>query len=337
MSEDASVDVAVDAAPEIQSESPEVSDLAGAPEVSDAIAADPEAAQDIAEAVESGEMSEAEAIVAIRKLSYKVDGQDFEEDLPFDATPEMLEYLREHRQKSAVSQKRMQETAELRKAKATNDQELQNFLGQLGDKDQLDAILAHFGHDPLEYAEQVLNKETERMAKTPEQLELEDLRAKIKQSEEAKETAKEAKAAAEQKASSDRFAAKYEKELMEAMDSGDIPNSPFIIHKLTNMMSSAIEANIDVSFADLVPIVKAEYDGHLKQKMSKLNVDDLLASLSEAQINDLLLKKAPQVKKEVPPTASSIKESGTVNKPEGKSTRRDQSSDDFFNNIIRRG
>jgi len=334
MSEDASVDVAPEAAPEIESETPEISD-APTSEVADAVAADPEAAEAIADAVESGEMSEAEAVEALRKLTLKVDGQGIEEALPFDATPEMVEYLQKKLQLAAVSNKRMQEAAELRKTQATRDQELQSFLNQLGDKEQLDAILAHFGHDPLEVAEGIMNKEAERMAKTPEQLELEQLREKIRQSEEAEKSAKEAKEAAEQQARADQFAAQYQKELMEAMDAGDIPNSPFIIHKLTNMMNTAINSDIDVSFADLVPIVKAEYDGHLQQKMSKLTVDDLLENLSEAQINDLLLKKAPQPKKEAPPTANSIKESGETKKSFKPTTRRSESSEDFFNKLVR--
>jgi hypothetical protein len=343
MSEDVS-NAAPEAAPEVtpevveeaaenqESEVVEESAPAGSP--ADLSAEQVEAAQDIADAVDAGEITEEQAVEMIKKLTLKVDGQEIEEELPFEVDPnntEMLEYLKKKAQLAAASQKRMQEAAELRKTQAQRDAELQDFLGRLSNQDELDAILKHFGHDPAAYAEAVLAREVERMEMSPEQRELEELRAEMKRIEDQKKAAEEARKKAEYDALVNQMEAQFENDLIKAMDEGKLQNNPYNFRKAAAMMNEATKRKLDVSFGEIVDIIKEENDTAIRESLKGLSADQILEILGEKQVNDIVLKKAPKPKKTAPPTADSIKE-GVKEKKEDpyKARKRTQSLSDWM-------
>lgn len=332
MSDDVSQEAAPEVAPEVVEESAENqenSEVANAP--ADLSADQAEAAQDIADAVDAGEITEAEAVAAIRKLTLKVDGQEIEKEIPFDVTPEMEEFLRKELQLAAASQKRMQEAAELKKSGAQRESELEAFLGRLGNEGELDEILKHFGHDPASYAEKVLARELEKMEMSPEQRELAELRAEMKRIEDAKVAAEEAQKQAEFKAIQDRISADTERDLLNAMEAGDLPSNPYNVREVANYMLQATNRGIDVSAAEIVEVVKSERNAHVRNTLSGLSADQILEILGEKQVNDIVLKRAPKEKKVVPPTADSVLEGAKEPKEDKyKSRKRTQSLSDWM-------
>lgn len=328
---------AAEVAPEVvePAETPEqeVSDVGNAPEVAEAIAADPEAAEAIAEAVESGEITEEQAVEMIKQLTIKVDGKEIVRDLPFEVDPnnkEMLEYLQKEAQLAEVAQKRMQEAAEAKKNSKHLESEMEQFLSSLRDKQHLEKVLAELGHDPAQLAEDILTREMEKMQLSPEQRELEELRQKFEQIEAEKVAAEEARQQAEMERMKNEYAVNFEKDLMGAMDVGGLPNDPYIINEMANMMQVAIQSGLDVSFSDLVPLVQEKESSRVRNALSGLSADQLLEILAEKQVNDLILKKTPAEKKEAPPVAESIKESGEPKKKQNAVKKRTESADDYF-------
>lgn len=279
-----------------------------------------EAAEDVAEALENGEISEEEAIQMIKEITIKVDGKEIVRELPFEVDPNneaMLEYLRKEAQLSTVSQKRMQEAAEARKAERKLNNEMEQFLSTLKDPNALESILTELGHDTSQFAEDLLNKQIEEMQLTPEQRELQQLREEMAKIKKAEEAAVEAKRQAEIKAMEDKYAADFQRDIMEAMDNGNLSKDAYTIQKMANLMRVAIDNNIDVSFSDIVPIIKEEQTSNIRNVLSGMSAEDILGFLSDKTVNDIVLKKSPKKKKEVPPTADSIKEGAAKKKDDG--------------------
>lgn len=323
------LDAAPEVAPEEVAETPAEQPSENAPEVDAAMAADPEAAAEIAEALEDGEITEEQAREAIRKLTLKVDGKEIEEELPFDATPEMVEYLQKKLQLAAVSQKRMQEKAEMEKLAKSRESEMEAFLNNLRDEEVLASVLQQLGHNPKELSYNMLSKildaEDAENALTPEQKQIRELETQLAKITEAEEKAKAEKAAAEQRILEDKYAQDFDRDLNAAIDKFGLPSTPHIIREMSNLMRIALSNGLDASFEEVGQLVKEQNDLHVREVLKGLDAETLMGILQDNQLNDIVLKRAPKPKKEVPPTANSIKEGGEVakkdEKPSGFRTR----------------
>ncbi|GAJ02979.1 unnamed protein product, partial [marine sediment metagenome] len=245
----------------------------------------------------AGEITTEEAIEAINRLTIKVDGEEIEKELPFDLPPEAEEWMRKELQLAAASNKRMQEAAELKKTQTQREGELENFINQLKDPNELDAILKHFGHDPAKFAEDILNKEVENMKKTPEQLELEKLRAEISQRKDAEEKAKQSAEETKQRALEDKYAQDFNRDLSAALSKYELPDNPQMVREMSSLMRVALKQGIDVSFDEVGQIVKTQNDANIREVLKGLSADKLMEILKDNQINDIILKKAPKVKR----------------------------------------
>jgi antitoxin component of RelBE/YafQ-DinJ toxin-antitoxin module len=317
MSEEVSQDAAPEVAPEAEiTGSPSQEN---APEVDAAMAADPEAAAEIAEALEDGEITEEQAVEMIKQLTIKVDGKEIVRDLPFEVDPnnkEMLEYLREREQLATVSQKRMQEKAEFEKLAKSRESEMEAFLNNLKDESVLQDVLSQLGHDPSQLAENILMKEIEKSQLSPEQRELEEVRAELARIKEAEEAAKKEAADAKQAALEQQYADNFDRDLNAAIDKYGLPDTPHIIREMSNLMRIALTNNLDASFEEIGQLVKEQNDLHVQEVLKGMDAEKLMQILKDNQLNDIVLKRAPKPKKEVPPTANSIKEGGEVGKKE---------------------
>lgn len=268
----------------------------------------------------------------IKQLKLKVDGQELIEDLPFEVTPEQAEYLKKELQMSKMASKRAQEAAELRKNSQKRESELNNFLDLLKENPQL--ILKEMGKNPLELAEKWLQEEVEKMQMDPKERRIKELEAEMKKIADEKTAAKKAHEEAQAKIVRDKYASDFESQLMNAMKSGSLPNNPELINRMTNYMAKAIEQGIDVSFEDIIPIVKNSHRELVKSSLKDFSAQELLELMSEAQVNDLVIKKMPKAeKKKAPPTAQSVQDSGErVEVDSGPKFRR-QSSTEFFRKL----
>lgn len=268
----------------------------------------------------------------IKQLKLKVDGTEIIENLPFEVTEEQAEYLKKELQMSKMSQKRAQEAAELRKSSQKRESELNQFLDLLKEKPEL--ILQQLGKNPVELAEKWLQEEVEKMQMDPKERRIKELEAEMKKISDEKMSAKKAQEEAQAKAIRDKYAADYEKELLDAMQKGNIPNEPHLIAKMVDYMAIAMKQNIDVSFADIIPLVQDSQKNTVKNALKGMKADDLIQLLSEQAINDLVVKKMPKAdKKKAPPTAQQIKDAGEQKEENGKLKFRKESASDFFRKL----
>jgi hypothetical protein len=204
-------------------------------------------AEDIQDAVDSGEISEAQAQKMIKKFKLKVRGQEIEKEI--DLSDE--NYLRDQLQLAEVSKISMQQAAELRKA-------YEREMARL--KQDPFSVLQELGHDPEELSAGFIQKKIEEMKKSPEQLaaekmakEMEELREKLKAKEEQEKQAEMAKL--------NEQAVKSLNEEIDKAISGHkkLPNSPLVRKKIADSMLWAMNNGFgEVTAEDVVPLVEKE-------------------------------------------------------------------------------
>lgn len=288
----------------------------------------PQEGQEVKAQPETKEELKQEVKAQLKKLNIKVDGKQIEKEINLADEAELIKML----QMAELSQKRAQEAAELRKAKSSQDAELNQFLNTL--KSNPEFILQQMGIDPAKFAEEVLTKEVEKMQLSPEQRKIQELEKELKAIKDNEEKAKKDKEEIQAKALRDKYAADYEKQLLDAMQTGKLPNNPYVINKMVDYMSLALKEGIDVNFSDIVPLIHEDMKGQAKGLIQGMSVEDVLQMLSEQTVNDIVLKKMPKEKKKAPPTAQQVVETSKEKKEDTTISRRTGSAKDFFNKMM---
>lgn len=262
-----------------------------------------------------------------RSLNLKIDGEDFTEELPFDATPEMIEYLTKQAQLAKMSNKRAQEAADLRKTDIQRNQEIQNFMEAI--KEDPAAMLKQMGIDPKEFSEELLEKEVELMQMSESDRKIMELQNELADRVKAEENAKRESEVREQEALRDKYASEYEKDLMSALDASELPSNPELILRMNQYMKIALENGIDLNFNDILPLVSENVNSELTKLLSSTPIDKLVAMLGEDKVKGI--RSSGRKKKVAPPTANSVKDTGSGKVSDKKKDK--ISMDDFFRNL----
>lgn len=263
----------------------------------------------------------------IKKFKIKVDGKELEKELDLANEAELVKML----QMSEMSNKRAQEAAELRKNSQKRESELNQFLDLL--KNNPEVILKEMGRDPVKFAEELLQAEVEKMQMDPKEKRIKELEAEMKKIQDREIAEKKAKEEAQAKAVRDKYAADFEKDIMEAMNEGKLPNSGYTINKLVDYMSVAMKAGVDISFKEMIPLIQEQRRNELKPFLENMSADEIIALLSESKLNDIVIKKTPK-KKVAPPTAQQVRDTSTPSKDESGAKLRSESAKDYFNKLM---
>jgi len=336
-----SEEVAQEAAPEeVPAETPE-NEVVDPPAEGDTVVdgdAEPAAEGDVVpegEGAPDGEVPAEEideVIKMVKELNIKVDGKDILKELPFEVSPEQAEYLTKQLQLAEMSQNRAQEAADLRKKDMQRSGELEEFLNTL--KSNPEAILNQMGIDVNDFAEGIMNKEVEKMQMTDEERKILELEEKLREVREAEEKTKKAAEEKEQEDLRNKYAAEYEKNLMEAIDEHGLPNSPYIMGKMVNLVATAQQNGLDLDFKDVAGMVKEEHQADLNARISGLSADDLISMLSDEARKDIVAKSIPKKDKKVaPPTADQVVETTKDLDLKDKKKFRQGRAEDFFKSL----
>ena len=262
-----------------------------------------------------------------RTLNLKVDGEDFTEELPFDATPEMLEYLTKQAQLAKMSNKRAQESADLRKVDNQRNIDIQNFIEAI--KNDPAKMLSELGIDAREFSEEFLEKEVEKMQMSEEDRKIMELQDELTSIKKREDDSKRESEIREQEALRDKYAVEYEKDLLQALDSSELPNNPELILRMNQYMKIALENGIDLNFSDIIPLVSNNVNSELSKLLSSTPIEKLISMLGDEQLKGI--RKSGRKVKVAPPSAGSIKDTGAGKSEDKPKTR--QSMSDFFKNI----
>jgi len=262
----------------------------------------------------------------IRKLKLKVDGQELEEELPFelDDNPEVVEYMTRQLQLSKAAQKRMAESSQLQK-------EVKYFLEELRKNPKKVLADPSIGIDVKQLAAQIIEEEIANAQKSPEQLEKERLENELKALQEEREREREEAREKEFARLQEMEYERYDTLISKAIETSDLPKSPYVVKKIADYMLLGLNEGIDVSPEDVLPLVRDEIQNDLRE-MFAVMPDEVIEKIVGKDVFNRVRKKnvakaksAPQpVKSAIKDTGASAKASASANDAQKKTFR------DFF-------
>lgn len=210
----------------------------------------------------------------LRKLKIQVDKEEQEEELPFDLPddPKVVEYMKQKLQLSKMSSKRAQYANTLEKEFSQFFEDLQNNTENvLGDP--------RLGIDFDKVVARYIEKKAQEAKKTPEQKKHEALESELKKEREEKEKIRKDFEKKEFERLTQQQYDSYQNSIQKALDTSDLPkNSPYVVRKMTDYLLTALDANIDLSPAEIVPLVREEIFRDIKE-MFGAAPDEVVESL----------------------------------------------------------
>lgn len=306
----------------------EVSDVTETPEI---VEGTQEAAAEIKE--EAPAELQAELVKKIQELELKIDGETVKEKLPFEVTEEQAKWLQKELQLARAANKRMQEAAELRKKDIATQEEIQGFLQAL--KQNPIEILESMGIDTKDMSEKRLQAEIEKMQMTEEERKIAELQKELQELKSKEEAAKKQAELMEQEKLKSQYAAEYERDLINAIDSSGLPKNPEIIQRLAQYMHTALRLGIDLNFKDLIPLVQQSIQSDLTSLLGSLPIEQIMQILGDGNIQKIIGSKKPAVSKKAPVTPKSVQDTATKKDKEDpfKPKFKTGNLDDFFRNL----
>lgn len=273
--------------------------------------------EDIQEAVESGELSPVEANKMLKKFQIKVDGKTMEREI--DLSDE--EAVRNELQLAAAAKRRMQESAELKKA-------YQREMERL--KSDPWSVLQELGLDPEEMSTGYISKKIEEMKKSPEQLAQEKLQKELEEARAEAKRLKEERETIEMQKLQEQAITQINDEIDKAISGHKkLPNTDLVRKKIADSMLWAMNNGFpDITADEVVPLVEKEMREELNKLYESLD-DDALADYIGKKNVDRMRKKRLAASKvpglgDVKPTSASV-----IPKEEPRSAQKIKAKDLF--------
>lgn len=255
----------------------------------------------------------------LEKFKIKVDGEESEEELDLNDK----EAIKKHLQMSKASQKRMQESAQLRK-------EVENFVSAL--KTDTRRVLQEMGIDPKEFATGVINQEIQELQKSPEQREKEQHQKEIEELRKRIAADEESKKQAEYSRMQEKFAFELDRDITSALTSSQLPKSPYVVKRIADTMALALEHGHDVSVGDILPLVEKQIKEEIQNMFGAMPEEALEAVLGKQNADRLRKNRLSKMKKAID-SPSKAKETGESSKASQSKEDKKVSAKDFFRSL----
>jgi hypothetical protein len=260
-------------------------------------------------------------IKKIKKLKLKFNGKDIEEDLPFEIDEAHQDWYVKQRQKAMLADHKSREYAQL-------EQEVGAFIQELRKNPKKALQNPAIGLDVKELAASILQEEIERSQKTPEQLRAEEAEAKLQELMEEREREKKDLEQKQLEMLTEREYERYDTLMSNAIETSDLPKSPYVVKKLTEYMIMAVENGIDIDPKDVIPMIRDEIHSDIQQMFGVMPVEVIEQIMGKEVLGKLKSKRLAAAKPPVPVKAA-IKDVAQT-KEEKKETQKKQTVRDFF-------
>lgn len=216
----------------------------------------------------------------IEEFDLKVNGKTIKEKVNMNDKARLQRAF----QMEKAAQEAMAKSASSQKQIAAMEAEMDQFLQILKNDPMKILNNPALGLKLEDMADKILAQKIEEASKSPEQIELEKARAKLAEYEQKIKDEETARQLAERQKLEADAEAHIQSEIMEAIDSGSLPKSPYIINKMAQLASIAFDNGVDVSMKDLAPIVKKMYQRDMKEMMGGMKDDEIEELVSSDRI-----------------------------------------------------
>lgn len=269
-------------------------------------------------------LSNAEKTELKKRLKLKVDGQEIEDEVDFNDE----EGLRKKLQLAAVAQRRMQETAEIKK-------QLSAFFDLV--QSNPEKALSELGLNPDEFAEKHLARRVEEMKKSPEQIEKEKREREFEDRVKEIERKERELQQREMDKLQEQYTLQIDRDITEALaDQTDLPKSPYIVKRIVDMMLPEIKrGNVEITAKDVIPVLKKQLKNEWQEMFSMMPEDILESVVGKSNIERMRKKRVAAAKKAQVDTAKQITQTGNdiLNRDESSAEEKKLKAKDFFKNL----
>lgn len=214
-----------------------------------------------------------------KKLKLKVDGNEFDEELPFEVdenNKEHVDFLKRHLQMSKAASKRMAETSKIRKEAEQFLQMLQNDPMSVLSNERI------MGEKRFrEIAENYLAKQLEEQMLSPEEKHQRDMQERLRKYEEAEKKQKEESEAAEMQKLQDHYAQQIEKTITTALESSNLPKNTFTVARMASLLKKNLDHGLELEPSQLAQLVREDYQKELVSLIGSSNPEQILAIFGE--------------------------------------------------------
>lgn len=254
----------------------------------------------------------------LTSLKLKIDGKEFTEKLPFGIPEDAAEYMTKQLQMSKMGQKRAQEHAELQK-------QVNTFIEELRKNPRKILSDPNIGIDIKQLAASIIEEEIEKSKKSPEQLDKERLETRLREIEEERKNEKEVLQKREFDLLQTQAYDEYDKQITSAIESSNLPKSPYIVKKVADYMLMGLQEGMDITAADVLPLVEEEMKSDLKQMFAVLPEDVIEKLVGKDVLGRLRKKNVAKAKGSAPIPSKRVLDVGAKKsepKPGNKQTFR---------------
>lgn len=231
-----------------------------------------------------------EAKKRLKQLEIKYNGKTEKVDLPFEIDEEHADYMRTKLQKEKLATQKAQEFAALEK-------DILNFFQELK-KDPRKALSnPTYGVDLKKIAAEMIEEELANAQKTPEQLELEQLKREKAERDEELKRQKEEYEAYQKQQEIEKIANQWDMEMSKAMDTYKIPHEPYSVKLMAEYMAAEIKKGFAPDMNVIAKKVEGELSGGYKKILSKMSIEDKIKFLGEDIFEEARKHRVAQMKK----------------------------------------
>jgi hypothetical protein len=257
----------------------------------------------------------------IKKLKLKFNGREFEEDLPFEVDESQVDWLTKQRQKAMLSDHKANEYSQL-------EREVGAFIQELRKNPRKALSNPAIGLDIKQFAADILQEEIEQAQKSPEQIKEEGLIRELEELKAEREREKEEMNSRELERLTEREYERYDNLMSSAIESSDLPKSPYVVKKMTEYLMMGIENGIDVEPKDIIPLIREEIQNDIQEMFQVMPAEVIEQILGKSNMEKLRKKRLSSAKAPIP-VKSSMRDVGAQKKEEKKQEKK-QTLKEFF-------
>ena len=289
-----------------------------------------EAAADVLNDPNASKAEKVQAKKMLKSLKVKFNGKEYDEQLPFEIPddPDAVKYMQNKLQMDRLARVKSQESADQQKM-------IQQFLNELKKNPRKVLSDPSIGVDLKELAAQMIEEEIENAKKSPEQLQREKLEAELKAMKEEREREKEEFNKRELDRLQEQEVERYDMLIGKALETSDLPKSPYTIKKMADYLLLGLQKGIDISPEEIVPLVREEMQNDLREMFAVMPEDVIESIVGKDVINRIRKKNLQRAKAgnvqavNAVSAAKSTKDVGTVQQREKKAVEKKKMSDFF--------
>lgn len=228
-----------------------------------------------------------------KQLKLKFNGKEITEDLPFEVEEAQLEWMTKQRQKAMLADHKAQDYSQL-------EREIGAFIQELRTNPKKALANPAIGLDIKEFAAQILQEEIEQSQKSPEQIRQEELQKELEELKAEREREKEEFTQKELERLTEREYERYDNLMSSAIETSDLPKSPYVVKKMTEYMMMGIENGIDVQPSDIIPILREEIHRDIQEMFQVMPAEVIEQIIGKQNLDKLRKNRVRGVQPPVP-------------------------------------